>query len=181
MMKVNKEMELETLKHPLQNTWSFWMYTNTSKIWEENLVEMTTFNTVEDYWCLYHHMKTPSELQLGQDYAIFKKGIQPKWEDRVNKPGGRWLITLDKKRTADLDNVWLYTVLSLIGENFENTDEISGVVVNVRPKSKVGIWVKNLKNEKANLEIGHRLQQQLPVNVKLLFHAHNSSINIYSL
>lgn len=38
-------------KHPLQNTWSLWFYDNDkSKTWEENLIELTTFDTVEDFW-----------------------------------------------------------------------------------------------------------------------------------
>ena len=45
------------------------------------------------------------------DYSLFKKGIQPMWEDSANKQGGRWLINLDKKqRSADLDKYWLEIV-----------------------------------------------------------------------
>ncbi|XP_068630400.1 eukaryotic translation initiation factor 4E1-like [Battus philenor] len=176
-----EEAAAEVIKHPLKHTWTFWLYTNTKKTWTENLVELTSFNTVEDYWCLYHHMKTPSELALGQDYAIFKQGIRPMWEDKANKRGGRWLINFDRKRAGDIDNVWLHTVLLMIGENFDNSDEICGVVVNVRAKSKVGVWVKNSKKEKAVLEIGHRLKQQFSHNVKLGFHVHDSTNNLYTL
>ncbi|XP_014358610.2 eukaryotic translation initiation factor 4E1 [Papilio machaon] len=177
----SENIELSNIKHPLQNTWSFWMYTNTSKDWSENLVEVMTFDTVEDYWSIYHHAKTPSELPIGQDYAVFKKGIRPMWEDPANEQGGRWLLTLDRKRDAELDNIWLYLVLMLIGENLPHGEEICGVVVNVRPKCKVGVWVTNLKQKSANLEIGQKLKEQLPTNIRLCLHSHNSNQQIYSL
>lgn len=48
----NAEIPPEFLiKHPLQNTWSLWFYDNDrNKTWEENLIELTTFDTVEDFW-----------------------------------------------------------------------------------------------------------------------------------
>lgn len=48
----SESIEYLNIKHPLQNKWSFWLYTNASKDWSENLVELTTFDTVEDYWRL---------------------------------------------------------------------------------------------------------------------------------
>lgn len=49
------EAKLESLdmliKHPLQNKWSLWFYKNDkSKAWEDNLLEITAFDTVEDFW-----------------------------------------------------------------------------------------------------------------------------------
>ncbi|CAK1604561.1 unnamed protein product [Parnassius mnemosyne] len=180
-VKNSEGLVIEGVKHPLQNTWSFWMFTNKNKSWEQNLVKLATFDTVEDYWCLYHHMKTPSELEFGQDYSIFKEGIRPMWEDDANRHGGRWLIGFDRKNSPYLDNIWLFTVLLLIGETLENADEICGVVVSVRAKCKIGIWVKNAGNEKAVLEIGNRLKSQLGLDAKIKFHNHNRVHNIYTI
>lgn len=68
------------------------------------------------YTCrLYHHIKLPSELRQGHDYAVFKQGIRPMWEDDANKMGGRWLVSLEKKqRNSDLDRFWLDTVSKLV-------------------------------------------------------------------
>ncbi|XP_072940532.1 eukaryotic translation initiation factor 4E1-like [Epargyreus clarus] len=178
--KESEDIPLEGIKHPLQNVWSFWMFMNEKRNWEENLIELTTFDTVEDYWCLYHHMKLPSELRMGQDYAVFKKGICPKWEDRGNKKGGRWLITIDKK-SMNMDRIWMYVVLMLIGENFENSDSICGAVVNVRVKSKVGIWVSDSKNEKAIKKVGRKLKENLQIPGKISFHEHDSVTNLYTV
>lgn len=50
----NAELPPEFLiKHPLQNAWSLWFYDNDrTKTWEENQIELTTFDTVEDFWRL---------------------------------------------------------------------------------------------------------------------------------
>ncbi|XP_059052413.1 eukaryotic translation initiation factor 4E1-like [Achroia grisella] len=176
----NTEIPPEFLiKHPLQNTWSLWFYDNDrNKTWEENLIELTTFDTVEDFWRLYHHIKLPSELRQGHDYAVFKQGIRPMWEDDANKMGGRWLISLEKKqRTSDLDRFWLDVVLLLIGENFEHPEEICGAVVNVRAKiDKIGIWTADTSKQYANLEIGRKLKDQLGIHGKIGFQVHRDTM-----
>ena len=70
---------------------------------------------------------------------LFKEGIVPEWEDAKNRDGGRWLLTTvssllaqskikkivqdKKKRAADLDRIWLETLLCLIGEAFDDASE----------------------------------------------------------
>ncbi|KAJ8733019.1 hypothetical protein PYW07_015618 [Mythimna separata] len=168
------------VKHPLQNEWSFWMFTNREKDnWEANLVEMVSFDTVEDYWCLYHHMKTPSELDKGQDYLVFKKGIRPMWEDMGNKSGGRWLLMLDGVKPGYMDSIWSDVVLLLIGVNFEHSDEINGVVVNIRDKNKISIWMRSI-NRKAIVEVGRKLRVRFRLPCRIHFYKHNSSTALYS-
>lgn len=66
---------------------------------------------------LYNHIKPSSELRQGSDYSLFKKGIMPMWEDKANKRGGRWLLSLEKKqRNNDLDRYWL----DIVSFNFRN-------------------------------------------------------------
>ena len=176
----NTEVPPEFLiKHPLQNTWSLWFYDNDrNKTWEENLIELTTFDTVEDFWRLYHHIKLPSELRQGHDYAVFKHGIRPMWEDDANKMGGRWLISLEKKqRNSDLDRFWLDVVLLMIGENFENSEEICGAVVNVRAKlDKIGIWTADASKQHGTIEIGRKLKEQLGIHGKIGFQVHRDTM-----
>ncbi|KAH8384384.1 hypothetical protein KR200_002914 [Drosophila serrata] len=150
-------------KHPLQNTWTLWYLENDrTKSWEDMQNEITSFDTVEDFWSLYNHIKPPSEIKLGSDYSLFKKGIRPMWEDAANKQGGRWVITLNKSSKSDLDNLWLDVLLCLIGEAFDHSDQICGAVVNIRAKSnKISIWTANGNNEEAALEIGHKLRDAL--------------------
>lgn len=97
------------IKHPLQNQWTLWyLEMDRSKSWEDMLNEITSFDTVEDFWSLYNHIRVASDLKAGNDYSLFKKNIRPMWEDRANKRGGRWVIALNRShRHNDLDALWL--------------------------------------------------------------------------
>uniref|UniRef100_T1PBP2 eIF-4F 25 kDa subunit n=1 Tax=Musca domestica TaxID=7370 RepID=T1PBP2_MUSDO len=162
--KETEEVRQEHLiKHPLQNTWTLWYLENDrSKSWEDMQNEITSFDTVEDFWSLYNHIKPPSDIKIGSDYSLFKKGIRPMWEDAANKQGGRWVITLNRSPKAELDNLWLDVILCLIGEAFDHSDQICGAVVNIRQKAhKISIWTANGNNEEAAIEIGHKLRDSL--------------------
>ncbi|XP_072383183.1 eukaryotic translation initiation factor 4E-1A-like isoform X2 [Diabrotica undecimpunctata] len=181
-----------SIKHPLQNAWTLWYYENDrTQAWEKNQKEIATFQTVEDFWSLYNHIKPSSELRQGTDYSLFKKGIRPMWEDDANKRGGRWLLSLEKKqRNNDLDRYWLDIILCLIGEAFENSEEICGAVVNIRQKGdKIAVWTADARNNTAILEIGRVLKERLhiPSRVTLGYQLHNDvilmtgSVSKYSL
>jgi len=61
------------VKHPLQNRWSLWFFKNDkSKNWAANLRQITTFDTVEDFWSIYNHIQLASKLSVGCDYSLFK-------------------------------------------------------------------------------------------------------------
>lgn len=159
------------IKHPLQNTWTLWYYENDrNNTWEENQRKITSFDTAEDFWSLYNHIKSASELRQGCDYSMFKQGIRPMWEDDANKNGGRWLINLEKKqRATDLDHFWLEILLCMIGEAFnENSDDVCGAVVNVRTKGdKIGVWTADADRESNVREIGFKLKERLRISPKL--------------
>uniref|UniRef100_A0A8C4TD91 Eukaryotic translation initiation factor 4E family member 1B n=1 Tax=Erpetoichthys calabaricus TaxID=27687 RepID=A0A8C4TD91_ERPCA len=97
--------------HPYLSYQPFIYPNDKSKTWQANLQLITKFDTVEDFWALYNHIQVASKLSSGCDYSLFKDGIEPMWEDRRNKCGGRWLITLSKQqRHTELDKFWLETV-----------------------------------------------------------------------
>jgi translation initiation factor 4E len=99
------------VKHPLQHPWTLWYYEpDRTKSWEDNQNQVCTFNTVEDFWSLFTHIKQPSEVKIGSDYSLFKESIQPMWEDKANKNGGRWMITLSRNQRPELDRYWIDTV-----------------------------------------------------------------------
>ncbi|CAD6236356.1 GSCOCG00008138001-RA-CDS [Cotesia congregata] len=158
------------IKHPLQHTWTLWYYEpDKQKSWEESQREITSFDTAEDFWSLYNHIKSASELRQGCDYSMFKQGIRPMWEDEANKQGGRWLMTLEKKqRNSDLDHFWLEILLCMIGEAFnEHSDDVCGAVVNVRTKGdKLGIWTADANRSTSVMEIGRKLKERLRISPK---------------
>lgn len=50
------------------------------------------------------------DLTPGNDYMVFKRGIEPKWEDPKNHRGGRWLINVDTRNKHRLNDMWLNVV-----------------------------------------------------------------------
>lgn len=48
--------------------------------------------TVEQWWALYSHLVRLSDLPPHTDLHLFKKGIQPMWEDSANSKGGKWVF-----------------------------------------------------------------------------------------
>lgn len=97
------------IKHPLQNKWTLWyLEVDRTKSWEDMQNKIASFETVEDFWSLYNHIRVASELKVGNDYSLFKNNIRPMWEDKGNKRGGRWLLNLNKShRRNELDVIWL--------------------------------------------------------------------------
>uniref|UniRef100_A0A8C5CL46 Eukaryotic translation initiation factor 4ea n=2 Tax=Gadus morhua TaxID=8049 RepID=A0A8C5CL46_GADMO len=163
---------LQYIKHPLQNRWALWFFKNDkSKTWQANLRLISKVDTVEDFWALYNHIQLSSNLVSGCDYSLFKDGIEPMWEDKLNRRGGRWLITLSKQqRRADLDRFWLETVLCLVGETFdEHSDDVCGAVINVRAKGdKIAIWTRDYENKEAITHIGRVYKERLGVPQKVI-------------
>ncbi|XP_014278930.1 eukaryotic translation initiation factor 4E1 [Halyomorpha halys] len=154
-------------KHPLEHTWTLWyLDNNKTKIWEECLMEVGSFSTVEDFWCLFNHIKPVSTVKPGCDYSLFKKGIRPMWEDKANKDGGRWVINLDKRTTPPqkMDQYWLEIAMCMIGECFFGlNDKICGATISIRNKgNRIGLWTRDTDNENSSIiHIGLKLKELL--------------------
>ncbi|KAK8779967.1 hypothetical protein V5799_018692 [Amblyomma americanum] len=176
------------LKHPLEHSWSLWYYKkDRSRSWQENLLEISSFDTVEDFWALYNHVEFPSKLPSGCDYSLFKAGIKPMWEDPRNKQGGRWLFNMSKNELGtsgvsknegptDLDHCWLEVLLCLIGEGFgEFSDDVCGAVVQIRNKvDKISVWTADVRRLDGNVKIGNTLKERMNLHPRYIvpYHAH---------
>ncbi|XP_036167774.1 eukaryotic translation initiation factor 4E type 1B [Myotis myotis] len=158
--------------HLLQNRWALWFFKNDrSRSWQDNLQLVTTFDTAEDFWAIYSHIQLASKLSSGCDYALFKDGIEPMWEDARNKRGGRWLVSLAKQqRHTELDRLWLETLLCLIGESFEEySQEVCGAVINIRTKGdKIAVWTREAENQMGVLYIGRVYKECLGLSTKTI-------------
>ncbi len=95
---------------------------------------------------------------------MFKDGIEPKWEDKANTNGGQWRVQVPASRKELLDSYWVNTLLTTIGEGFspEDSDDIAGIVINVRRGGdRVSIWTKSAVNQKLQESIGITWKQSL--------------------
>jgi len=176
------------IKHPLQDQWTLWyLEFNSSKTWENMQNSVTSFHTVEDFWSLYNHIVVASALGDGNDYSLFKRNIRPMWEDPANMHGGRWILNFKKQlHRNSLDNLWLDTMLYIIGSTSEYLNEINGAVVNVRSnRDKISVWTANSQNTNAVNGIGRELKEYLGTDATIMYEVHkpiNKSMkNLYSL
>ncbi|KAH6834631.1 Eukaryotic initiation factor 4E protein [Perilla frutescens var. hirtella] len=164
--------------HKLERKWTFW-FDNQSKpkqgaAWGSSLRKGYTFDTVEEFWCLYDQIFKPSKFPANADFHLFKAGVEPKWEDPECANGGKWTVTSSKN--ANLDSMWLETLMALIGEQFDETDEICGVVASVRQKQdKLSLWTKTAANEAAQMGIGRKWKDIIDVNDKISYNFHDDS------
>lgn len=154
------------VKHPLYNEWTMWFDNPSHKgswsakerreTWGANLHKVVNIKSVEEFWGLYNNIVPPSTLPQSANYYLFKDGIQPAWEDPANGNGGKWSIQLPReKHRNQIDKLWLYTMLSAIGEMLEapssdsklpqsREDElVTGVVLQARSNYyRVSIWTR---------------------------------------
>lgn len=173
------------VKHPLQNQWQLWYWRNTGGSWQDNLLKVAKFQTVEDFWALFHHIEVASNLQVGSDYNLFKDEIEPMWEDPNNRKGGRWLFTLLKSQASKaahpklLDDLWLEVLLCLIGESFgEYSKQVNGAVLNIRAKmDKIAVWTTDCKDLVAVKAIGRILKERTGNSLKICYEAHADTAN----
>ena len=115
-----------------------------------------TFDNIESFWILFNNLYGPSDLffqkEIGKPYYIipkkddlseqkreisalsmFRSNILPKWEDPQNIVGGE--LSLKKFFSKDmsiikyLDHLWLNTAMLCIGEQFTNSEKITGIRV----------------------------------------------------
>jgi hypothetical protein len=57
--------------------------------YETNLQTVGTFNSIEGFWRVYHHILRPSQIELNANYHLFRSDIKPIWEDAANEKGGK--------------------------------------------------------------------------------------------
>uniref|UniRef100_A0A8V0ZB58 Eukaryotic translation initiation factor 4E family member 2 n=1 Tax=Gallus gallus TaxID=9031 RepID=A0A8V0ZB58_CHICK len=127
-------------EHPLQYNYTFWYSRRTpgrptsSQSYEQNIKQIGTFASVEQFWRFYSHMVRPGDLTGHSDFHLFKEGIKPMWEDDANKNGGKWIIRLRKGLAS---RCWENLILAMLGEQFMVGEEICGAVVSVRFQRRI--------------------------------------------
>jgi len=162
--------------HPLEYEWTFWYdkrplaqkrVRGEQESYENNLRDIGTFGTVEDFWRYYNHMVKPSKIDNNSNYHLFKKGVKPMWEDSANVKGGKWVLTVKGDKSGDLaDIIWENVVLSLVGETLDVDNELCGAVYSKRKGGdRIAVWNRNRENEDGILGIGRKLKQFAGVDV----------------
>uniref|UniRef100_A0A2I3SBC9 EIF4E2 n=2 Tax=Pan TaxID=9596 RepID=A0A2I3SBC9_PANTR len=107
-------------EHPLQYNYTFWYSRRTpgcptsSQSYEQNIKQIGTFASVEQFWRFYSHM------------------------DNANKNGDKRIIWL---RKGLIPHCWENLILAMLGEKFMVGEEICGAVVSLHCQEDIiSIW-----------------------------------------
>uniref|UniRef100_A0A673KYI2 Eukaryotic translation initiation factor 4E type 2 n=1 Tax=Sinocyclocheilus rhinocerous TaxID=307959 RepID=A0A673KYI2_9TELE len=169
-------------EHPLQYNYSFWYSRRTpgrpasTQSYEQNIKQIGSFASVEQFWRFYSHMIRPGDLTGHSDFHLFKEGIKPMWEDDANKSGGKWIIRLRKGLAS---RCWENLILAMLGEQFMVGEEICGAVVSVRfQEDIISIWNKTASDQATTARIRDTLRRvlNLPPNTIMEYKTHTDSI-----
>lgn len=169
-------------EHPLQFPYTFWYSRRSpnkqtsSQNYDQNLKNVVTFASVEQFWAYYNHMLRPGDLSGHSDYHLFKDGIRPMWEDSANKEGGKWIVRLKKGLAS---RCWENLVLALLGEQFMVGEEICGAVISVRYQEDIlSLWNKTAIDPAITARIRETLKRvlNLPGNTIMEYKKHTDSL-----
>ena len=170
-----------TSKTPIEQKFSFWYRisddalinqqpgkTLDKKEYENQVKKIAEFDTIEDFWSIFQHLRKPDSCRPGIEFQMFKNPIMPMWEDEYNKNGGKFSIKLRKDYTTI---IWEEMIFALIGGVLpkEIKDELNGIVVSSRKEFNVlQIWFRNYNsNITADIEQCIRDLLQIPNEVDL--------------
>jgi len=169
----------------LQFRWGLWYNAprivdsdNNNKRWDQERVKLIVeFDTVEEFWHVFNNLSTPSNLQDGTDLYLFRGGVLPAWEDPFNNKGGSWTYRIPKDDgTHKTDTAWFNSVLTMIGDNFDDADDICGLVISIRPKiNRIQLWVRNSDDREAVRRIGKQFKDvnRIKQQTKIFFYSHD--------
>ncbi|GAN10697.1 conserved hypothetical protein [Mucor ambiguus] len=89
--------------------------------------------------------KKPSQLTTNQNIFCFINGIEPMWEDPVNKDGGRFFVTVNDNQ--HLDELFEWILCAFVGGSFAE-DGVVGVAVSKRFRGdRMEVWFDKSTDE----------------------------------
>ena len=161
-------------KQKLSHKYSFWFFITQGALknnkYESKNKKIAEFDTIEDFWKIYQHIKKPDNCQEGIQLKMFKDNIEPKWDDDSNKNGGKMTMLCNKDYTSI---IWEEIILNIIGNIFPKNilDNINGIVFMSKNKyNTIQIWFKEYnENYCKELEQCFRNIIQIPNEVPIKF------------
>jgi len=179
----------------LNDTWVLWEHQkNNNMNYEQNTCELGTFNNLPDFWRYYNNYPYPSVIFSDgiekpiisnpdreiASISLFKKGIEPKWEDPKNTNGAE--IAIRKFRNIEeLDTLWETISIMCIGEHFKLSEYITGIRVvdssipNRKALYRIELWFSD-KTKKDVIEESFKTLLNLGPFVQLHYKEHSSAV-----
>ncbi len=146
---------------PLQSEWSFWFdrkpasHTTNYKEYQQSLVKLGSFTTMEDFWRHYSYIVNPDAIP--KDYSLFlaRDQVTPAWESYQN--GGCWIIRV-RKRNMLIDRLWEELCFACVGELFGHPDVVCVGVSTRNREDVLSVWTRTQTHY---LAIGDKLKEIL--------------------
>jgi translation initiation factor 4E len=107
--------------HPLETAWTLYYQGLQSDAADYSLTihKIGQFNTVEDFWSYFSHLKRVAEIADPMEYHLFREDIRGMWEDEVNRTAGSEIgcgrMTRRELRLADYHTFALIVISTVEG------------------------------------------------------------------
>jgi translation initiation factor 4E len=162
--------ELQKKELPLRYTWILWeqMMQQDNKggaQYSDATKKVKSFSTVQEFWQVWNHLPQPSELlnhnrlvredsdgvHVVDALMIFREGVKPEWEDKMNAHGGHFQFQLKNNLPAgQIDEYWNNLVLGVIGASIDPAHLITGLrlvdklyAMRGTPALRIEVWFTN--------------------------------------
>ena len=172
---------IDSKKTKLGNKFAFWYHIiedlyqqnfyHKKELYDNQVKKIGEFDTIEDFWALFQHLRKPDSCKQGIEFQLFKNNINPIWEDENNKNGGKISIKLRKYFTTIIWEEMIFAFISNVLPK-EIYDEINGIVVSSKKDyNDLQIWIKNCGDKTMNNKFQMCIRDllQIPSEVKLEF------------
>ncbi|KAI9274217.1 translation initiation factor eIF 4e-like domain-containing protein [Sporodiniella umbellata] len=150
---------------PLPQPCSFYFMDNRQHSYLSSLQSLFNCDTVWNFtnrWQHYHaQTRFPSQLTANQNVACFIQGVEPIWEDPVNRNGGRLNLHL---KSHLLDSVFETLLLAFVGGTFLDLGTV-GLVLSKRFRcDRIELWLSESLTDQKLADLKHLLQSLLVNN-----------------
>ncbi|ORX61462.1 translation initiation factor eIF4e [Hesseltinella vesiculosa] len=103
----------------------------------------------------------PAQLTHQQNLYCFVQGVEPMWEDPINRQGGRLTVYPERMH---LDLVWDWLLASFVGGNLMGHDMV-GLVVSKRTRGdRLELWLKTPLTASATAQLRAKLIDLIPMS-----------------
>lgn len=142
-----------------------------SKIKKEAEIE-----TDNEFLYVIRRLQKLANIKAITDICLFKKGIEPMWEDQSNINGGKWIIKIRKNKLEQMLFEKLFLAMGLI--EFK-TMEVNGIVISVRANQVIlSLWTKTCPTDKEAIEQEKEIRMLMSIkpNIIVSFKGNDESL-----
>ena len=153
--------ENEQIEHPLADKWVIWFHKVNDDKWNlKSYEKLYTLIDLEDFHAMFNTFFNHEEKMTANAgmFFLMREGINPMWEDPMNKRGGMWSYKIPKREGNSLksDVVWKKLIAACIGETLTKDPKdmklINGLSISPKLDNCIfKIWNNDSKKNDASI------------------------------